>query len=71
MWLFVPSPSKRKAKQVNKITIEQSVEALGPHYATHEFLKSAGWSLRAIEAAVRRGTLAWKRDGSLKVIKVK
>lgn len=47
-----------------KITVESSVASLG-HYATPSNLSAMGWKPRQIEAAVKRGTLAWKRDGGL------
>jgi len=56
-------------KPVARATITQAVESLGPHYAKPPMLKEMGWSQRKIEAAVRRGDLAWLRDGGLKVVR--
>lgn len=50
-----------------KITIESSVASLGS-YANPHNLQAMGWTLRQIEAAVKRGTLRWLRDGNLEVI---
>ena len=47
-------------------TILQAVTSLGPFYATHASLKKLGFSQREIEAAVRRGELAWLPNGSLR-----
>jgi hypothetical protein len=48
------------------VTIADVVRSLGP-YATVDNLKSAGFSRRAIEAAVRRDVLSWTRDGNLEL----
>ena len=56
-------------KPVARATITQAVESLGPHYAKPPMLKEMGWSQREIEAAVRKGDLAWLRDGGLKVVR--
>jgi len=47
-------------------TILQAVTSLGPFYATPASLKKLGFSQREIEAAVRRGELAWLPNGSLR-----
>ena len=65
------APTRHHAtrKPVARATITQAVASLGPHYAKPSMLKEMGWSQREIEAAVRRGDLAWLRDGGLKVVK--
>lgn len=50
---------------MKKPTIEDTVRSLAPYQATVHNLKHAGWSQRQIEAAVRRGSLAWTSDGNL------
>lgn len=65
------APTRQHAtrKPVARATITQAVESLSPHYAKPSMLKEMGWSQREIEAAVRRGDLAWLRDGSLKAVR--
>jgi hypothetical protein len=61
-----PTRQHSTRKPVARATITQAVASLGPHYAKPSMLKEMGWSQREIEAAVRRGDLAWRRDGGLK-----
>jgi len=49
-----------------RAAIRDVVNDLGA-YATPYFLEQAGWSRPAVEAAVRRGDIAWTASGGLEV----
>jgi hypothetical protein len=61
-----PGPQQPKLPRVGPTPLQAAVAEAGV-YATPYFLGELGYRLPYINAAVRRGELAWTRDGALEV----
>jgi len=62
-----PGLQQPKLARVGPTPLQAVVAQAGPYHATPYFLSKLGYRMPHINAAVRRGELAWTRDGALEV----